>query len=125
MCASKAPMPTTTPVDKPNLSAHSELKFPAGSSDLYVSVNSLDVKPFNNGSSDEKNSSGGSPPNSSAQRALCPAEQRPRFSCAASVPPVNKNGIQSQCSTHECVAAATAASERRVRSSFAQNHSDE
>src|SRR5690606_12718279 len=101
MCASKAPTPTTTSVVSPSRCAHSSEGLPAAWSDVYVSRNSREVNPLRSGSSDEKKSSGGSPPNSSAHSALWPAAHTPRFILWTSLPPVNTNGIQSQCSTQE------------------------
>ena len=48
-----------------------------------------------------KNSSGGNPSQSSDHKALWPAVQTFRFISETCLPPVSKNGIQSQCSTHE------------------------
>src|SRR5450432_3742355 len=125
MCASKAPTPIIVSAGNSNLSAHCFEMMPAGLSAEYVSVKRFFVKPFSKPSQETKKSSGGNPPNSFAHNALCPAEHTPRFIACTSVPPVNKNGIQSQCSTQECIAFLTASSVLRMRSNFAQNHSDE
>src|ERR1700712_5164213 len=101
MCASNAPAPTSTSVESPSRCAHSRERFPADLSDVYVSVNNRVVNPSSNGSREEKNSSGGKPPNASDQSALWPAAQTLRFIFRTSFPPVSRNGIQSQCSTHE------------------------
>src|SRR6185312_2188807 len=101
ICASKAPTPTTTFFESPNRSAHSAERVPAALSAVHVSSNNRVVKPFSSGSNDLKKSFGGNPPNSADHKALWPAEQTPRFILLTSFPPVNKKGIQSQCSTHE------------------------
>src|SRR5678809_1261528 len=101
MCASNAPTPITTSVDNPRRCDHSADKCPTGLSAVWVLVNNFEVKQFNKGSKDLKNSLGGSPPYSRAHNALWPAAHTPRFIWCTSAPPVNKNGIQSQCSAHE------------------------
>src|ERR1700761_7741331 len=101
MCASNAPTPIITSVDSSNRSAHSSLNVPADWSDVYVFVYKRSVNPVNNGSSELKKPSGGKPPNASDHSPLCPAEQRPRFISRIFLPPVNRKGTQSQCSTHE------------------------
>src|SRR5688572_23060422 len=101
MWQSNAPIPTTTLVLSPNRTAHSLLSFPAGLSEVYVSLNNREIKPANSGSNEEKKSSGGRPPNCAAHNALCPAEHTPRLIWLTFFSPVNRNGIQSQCSTQE------------------------
>src|SRR5689334_17775073 len=101
MWQSKAPTLTTTSVFNPRRVAHSALSFPAGLSAVYVSLKRRSVNPFSRGSSDEKNTSGGSPLYSADHNALCPAEHTPRFRAWTLLPPVSRKGIQSQCSTQE------------------------
>src|SRR5690554_6891291 len=125
MWQSNAPIPTVTSVVSPSLSAHSALSVPAGWSAVNVSSGSLSVNPSKRGSNDAKKSLGGNPPNASAHNDLCPAEQTPRLMSATRCPPQSRNGIQSQCSTQECVAVRTCSSSRNTCSSLAQNHSDE
>ena len=103
MWQSNAPAPITTSLDNPNFCAHSILIVPTDCEEVYVSVNNFSVIPSSNGSSDLKKSLGGKPPNSAAHKALWPALQTPLFNFAASLPPVNTKGIQSQCSTKECM----------------------
>jgi hypothetical protein len=57
--------------------------------------------------------------------ALWPAAQRLRFMVSGSAVPVSRAGIQSQCSTQEKAAAATAGSSRRIFRILAKNHSEE
>src|SRR5678815_3532439 len=98
MCASNAPTPMITSLFNPSRSAHSADIFPAGLSEVYVCSGNLDEYPLSNGSIAEKNSSGGNPLKSSAHNALCPAAHLLLFNWLISDCPVNKKGIQSQCS---------------------------
>ncbi len=100
MCASNAPIPTTTLSFNPRRLAHSDEIFPAGWSDVYVSRGSSVEYPSSRGSIEVKNSFGGKPLNSSAHNALCPAAHRLLLNLLASDCPVKRNGIQSQCSTN-------------------------
>src|SRR5690349_23132335 len=122
MWQSKAPTPTTTSPVSPRRCDHSGESLPTGRSAVSVVRNSLDVNPFSRGSREEKNSSGGRPPNCSAHSALWPAEHTPRVIAFTSLPPVSKKGIQSQCSTHDAHAERTSLSTLNTCSNFAQNH---
>src|SRR4026208_1029388 len=101
MCASNAPTPTRTSVDMPSFLAHSGDRFPAAISEVYVLSNNRDVKPSKMLSREVKNSFGGSPLKSADHNALWPALQIPLFIFDTSFPPVNRKGIQSQCSAKE------------------------
>src|SRR5215203_5764578 len=107
MWQSKAPMPIITSPGRPSFFAHSSLIVPAASDEVYTLLNNLSVNPFSKGSSDEKNSLGGSPFQASLHSVLWPAAHTPRLTPAALLPPLSTKGIQSQCSTHECMAPRT------------------
>src|SRR5664279_3491462 len=94
-----APTPITTSVERPSFFAHSAQSVPAASAAVYTFEYNRLVAPESNGSRLTKKSSGGRPPQSDDQSALCPAAQTPRFKSWILFPPVRRKGTQSQCST--------------------------
>ena len=75
-CASNVPTAMTVLVVNPKRLAHSVLKLPATSSEVYVSVYSFGRNCAKYGSNFSKKFSGGSPFQSACHIALCPAAQR-------------------------------------------------
>ena len=72
-----------------------------------------------------RNSRGGSPPQASPYRALCPAAQIQRSICRGRSTPARTDGTKSASSTQLSAASNTSAATFRQCQIFAQNHSDE
>ena len=124
MWQSKAPPEMATLCDRPRRWAHSALSVPTGTSAVQVSVNSGQARCWlMMGSSSSKKLAGGRPPQLSCHSDLCPALQRPRRRSCGRVVPESRAGTQSQSSTHEAAAWATALSSRVTWRILAQNHS--
>src|SRR5262249_26767435 len=113
------------PPRKPSFSAQTRSRCPASLSLVSYLPFSLSRTPLSNGSTDARNSSGGSPPKELFHIHLCPIAQTERGTVEASVCPQSTAATMSQCSNALTNCERFSGLWRSQCKSFENPHSDE